>query len=76
MKRISVVIFAMILVMNVSGCKKEEAAKTVANNGIINFMTGDVTATIDGTKKPEVLVTLGAGDIDELVEPIKKLYKV
>jgi UDP-N-acetylmuramate--alanine ligase len=28
------------------------------------------------TKKPEVLVTLGAGDIDELVEPIKKLYKV
>ncbi len=26
------------------------------------------------TKKPEVLVTLGAGDIDELVEPIKKLY--
>lgn len=48
MKKISVIIFAMILVMNVSGCKKEEAAKTVANNGIINFMTGDVTATTDG----------------------------
>jgi len=47
-KKISVIIFAMILVMNVSGCKKEEAAKTVANNGIINFMTGDVTATTDG----------------------------
>lgn len=26
-------------------------------------------------KKPEVLITLGAGDIDEMVEPIKKLYK-
>lgn len=26
-------------------------------------------------KNPEVLVTLGAGDIDELVEPIKKLFK-
>ncbi|MFC2151276.1 UDP-N-acetylmuramate--L-alanine ligase [Bacteroidota bacterium] len=25
-------------------------------------------------KKPEVLMTLGAGDIDELVEPIKRLY--
>lgn len=25
-------------------------------------------------KKPEVLMTLGAGDIDELIEPIKKLY--
>jgi UDP-N-acetylmuramate--alanine ligase len=25
-------------------------------------------------KKPEVLVTLGAGDIDQLVEPIKKIY--
>ena len=26
-------------------------------------------------KDPEVLMTLGAGDIDELVEPIKKLFK-
>ena len=26
-------------------------------------------------KNPEVLMTLGAGDIDELVEPIKKLFK-
>ncbi|MDA3952068.1 MAG: UDP-N-acetylmuramate--L-alanine ligase [Bacteroidales bacterium] len=26
-------------------------------------------------RKPEVLMTFGAGDIDELVEPIKKLYK-
>lgn len=25
-------------------------------------------------KKPEVLMTLGAGDIDELVEPIKKMF--
>lgn len=26
-------------------------------------------------KKPEVLMTLGAGNIDELIEPIKELYK-
>jgi hypothetical protein len=26
-----------------AGCKKEEAPKTVVNDGIINFMTGDVT---------------------------------
>jgi len=26
-------------------------------------------------KKPEILMTLGAGDIDELVEPIKNLFK-
>ena len=26
--------------------------------------------------KPEVLITLGAGDIDELVVPIKELFKV
>ena len=26
-------------------------------------------------RKPEVLMTLGAGDIDELVEPIKKIYQ-
>lgn len=25
-------------------------------------------------KKPEILMTLGAGDIDELIEPIKKMY--
>lgn len=27
-------------------------------------------------KQPEVLVTLGAGDIDQLVEPIKKIYQL
>ncbi|MEE4197430.1 MAG: UDP-N-acetylmuramate--L-alanine ligase [Bacteroidales bacterium] len=27
------------------------------------------------TKKPEVLITLGAGDIDELVQPIKKMFE-
>ena len=26
-------------------------------------------------KKPEVLMNLGAGNIDELVEPIKELFK-
>jgi UDP-N-acetylmuramate--alanine ligase len=26
--------------------------------------------------KPEVLITLGAGDIDQLVEPIKKIYQL
>ena len=25
-------------------------------------------------KKPDVLLTLGAGDIDQFVEPIEKLY--
>ncbi|MFN4235149.1 MAG: UDP-N-acetylmuramate--L-alanine ligase [Bacteroidia bacterium] len=27
-------------------------------------------------KQPEVLITLGAGDIDQLVEPIKKIYSL
>ncbi|MFN7013434.1 MAG: UDP-N-acetylmuramate--L-alanine ligase, partial [Bacteroidia bacterium] len=26
--------------------------------------------------KPEVLLTLGAGDIDQLVEPIRKIYQL
>ena len=26
------------------------------------------------TKKPELLLTMGAGDIDQLVEPIKNIY--
>lgn len=31
--------------------------------------------TILKTRKPEVLITMGAGDIDRFVEPIKKLFK-
>ncbi|MFZ4400395.1 MAG: UDP-N-acetylmuramate--L-alanine ligase [Bacteroidales bacterium] len=35
-------------------------------NEILNFLK---------TRKPEVLLTLGAGDIDQLVEPIEKMLK-
>lgn len=48
MKKFSVILFSILLVMNVAGCKKTEAPKTMVNNGIINFMTGDVTITTDG----------------------------
>lgn len=48
MKKFSAILISMILVMNAAGCKKEEAPKTVVNDGIINFMTGDVTITSGG----------------------------
>ncbi len=48
MKKFSAILFSLILVINVAGCKKDEAPKTAANNGIVNFMTGDVSITSDG----------------------------
>lgn len=48
MKKFSAILFSILLIMNVAGCKKDEASRTVANNGIVNFMTGDVTITTDG----------------------------
>jgi len=47
-KKFSAILFSIILVINAAGCKKEEASKTAANNGIINFMTGDVSITSGG----------------------------
>jgi hypothetical protein len=47
-KKFSAILFSLILVINVAGCKKDEAPKTAANNGIVNFMTGDVSITSDG----------------------------
>lgn len=48
MKKFSAILISMILVLSAAGCKKEEAPKTVVNDGIINFMTGDVTITSGG----------------------------
>jgi hypothetical protein len=47
-KKFSVILFSIILIINAAGCKKDESPKTVVNNGIINFMTGDVTVTSEG----------------------------
>ncbi len=48
MKKFSAILFSILLIMNAAGCKKEEASKTIANSGIVNFMTGEVTITADG----------------------------
>lgn len=47
MKKFSVILFSILFVVSI-GCKKTEAPKTVVNNGIINFMTGDVTINTNG----------------------------
>ncbi len=47
-KKYSVIIFSLAFLMLVSGCKKADESKNIVNNGIINFMTGDVTITTDG----------------------------
>jgi len=47
-KKFSVIIFSIALIAYAAGCKKSDEGKTVANNGIVNFMAGDVTITADG----------------------------
>ena len=39
------------------------------------LITRDELLAEISAKKPEVLLTLGAGDIDQLVSPIKKLLQ-
>lgn len=38
------------------------------------LLSKDLLLNYININKPEVLITLGAGDIDQLVEPIKKIY--
>lgn len=48
MKKFYVILFSLLLINSLAGCKKDDTPKTVANNGIINFMTGDITITTNG----------------------------
>lgn len=52
MKKLSSVLFIIILLAQVPGCKKENEVKSVPNNGIINFMNGEVTIVNEGKTVP------------------------
>jgi len=47
-KKLSSILFAIILITQISGCKKEAKVTTVQNSGIVNFMMGDVTILNNG----------------------------
>jgi hypothetical protein len=56
MKRISILIVAVFMAMQFAGCKKE-GPSVVQNDGVVNFITGDVKVVADGQT-----VALNAGD--------------
>ncbi|HXH19947.1 MAG TPA: cyanophycin synthetase, partial [Chitinophagales bacterium] len=57
----------------VPGVSSEMIAREMKNKSI-RVMTKEELISFLKDKKPEVLLTVGAGDIDTLVEPIKKLF--
>jgi len=57
----------------IPGITSEIIFNKIENNNKTLCKRDDVLQILKD-KKPEVLMTLGAGDIDELVEPIKKMF--
>jgi UDP-N-acetylmuramate--alanine ligase len=45
----------------------------VSKEELLNYLQGDYLKLVKESSSGEVLVTAGAGDIDKLVEPIKKI---
>lgn len=48
MKKVSILIIASLFLIQFAGCKKEEGPKIVGNDGIVNFIAGDVKLVSDG----------------------------
>lgn len=52
---------------------KNENATVVSKEELLDYLKGDYLKLVDQSSFGEVLITAGAGDIDKLVEPIKKI---
>ena len=57
----------------IPGVTSEIIFNKISNKNKIQCSKAELLDVLNN-KMPEVLITLGAGDIDELVEPIKELY--
>ncbi len=57
----------------IPGITSEVIYKKIKNKNKILCTKTELFRVLEN-KNPEILITLGAGDIDELVEPIKELY--
>lgn len=52
---------------------ENENAAVVSKEELLNYLKGDYLKLVDESSFGEVLITAGAGDIDKLVDPIKKI---
>ena len=52
---------------------KNENASVVSKEELLEYLRGDYLRLVHESPFGEVLITAGAGDIDQLVEPIKKI---
>jgi len=52
---------------------ENENAAVVSKEELLNYLHGDYLKLVEESSFGEVLITAGAGDIDKLVEPIKKI---
>jgi UDP-N-acetylmuramate--alanine ligase len=52
---------------------ENENVTVVSKEELLNFLEGDYLKLVNQSSFGEVLITAGAGDIDKLVEPIKKI---
>jgi UDP-N-acetylmuramate--alanine ligase len=54
---------------------KNKNATVISKDGLLKYIGGDYLKSVDESSNGEVLVTAGAGDIDKLVQPIKKILE-
>jgi UDP-N-acetylmuramate--alanine ligase len=48
-------------------------ASVVSKEGLLEYLKGNYLETVEKSSFGQVLITAGAGDIDQLIEPIKKI---
>ena len=52
---------------------KNKNASVVTKEELLIYLRGDYNNSIEESTGGKLLITAGAGDIDQLVEPIKKI---
>ena len=52
---------------------QNENASVVSKEGLLEYLSGTYLKTVDESSFGQVLITAGAGDIDQLIQPVKKI---
>ncbi len=54
---------------------KNKNATIISKEGLLEYLKGDYLKSVEESNYGELLITAGAGDIDKLVQPIKKILE-
>lgn len=58
---------------NLPAGRHGENASVVSKEGLLEYLKGTYLQTVDNSSFGQVLITAGAGDIDQLIQPVKEI---